>query len=72
MCQSKKCGYSQEIQAALKKNPNSKMRKDSVRKIGAITENGHFALISSVGNMINHTGAVSNLDVRMLEWLECF
>lgn len=48
------------------------MRKDSARKIGAITENGHFALISSVGNMINHTGAVSNLDVRMLEWLECF
>lgn len=37
------------------------MRKDSARKIGAITQNGHFALqFYSVDNMINHTGAVSN------------
>lgn len=59
IAKSKKCGSSQETQAALRKNPSSKMRKDSARKIGAITQNGHFALISSVDNMINHTGAVS-------------
>lgn len=40
------------------------MGKDSARKIGVIIQSGHSALVSSLGNVTNHTGAVSNLTIH--------